>query len=187
MLLPAVHAKADAFMVMLTEELTEIKTSPPLGHVFFVSSTKSPSTRSLLVLAFERDEKILMRTKVCDLNSKELPPKSTKDTVTKNVMQQFGLKDWEINLLYYTLFIDTHIKSIDPLTISLGGLVFRNNGGYSERTKAKLLEAQRLENIQSAFRKDSLGLMIFTAIVAFGTMISAFYFALEVYRYFTGK
>jgi len=82
MLLPAVHAKADAFMVMLTEELTEIKTSPPLGHVFFVSSTKSPSTRSLLVLAFERDEKILMRTKVCDLNSKELPPKSTKDTVT---------------------------------------------------------------------------------------------------------
>jgi hypothetical protein len=113
--------------------------------------------------------------------------KSTKDTVTKNVMEQFGLKDWEINLLYYTLFIDTHIKSIDPLTISLGGLVFRNNGGYSERTKAKLLEAQRLENIQNAFRKDSLGLMIFTAIVAFGTMISAFYFALEVYRYFTGK
>ena len=113
--------------------------------------------------------------------------KSTKDTVTKNVMQKFGLKDWEIHLLYYTLFIDTHIKSIDPLTISLGGLVFRNNGGYSERTKTKLLEAQRLENIQNAFRKDSLGLMIFTAIVAFGTMISAFYFALEVYRYFTGK
>ncbi len=113
--------------------------------------------------------------------------KSTKETVTKIVMEKFGLKEWEINLLYYTLFIDTHIKSIDPLTISLGGLVFRNNGGYSEKTKTKLMEAQRLENIQSAFRKDSLGLMIFTAIVAFGTMISAMYFALEIYRFFSGK
>jgi hypothetical protein len=109
---------------------------------------------------------------------------STNEKITKLVAQKFGLKNWEINLLYYTLLLDKYIKSIDPLTISLEGLVFRNNGGYVQRLITQTKEAERLEEIQNDFRKYSFGLMIFTAIVAVGTLISAWYFAIEIYRYY---
>jgi len=109
---------------------------------------------------------------------------STNEKITKLVAQKFGLKNWEINLLYYTLLLDKYIKSIDPLTISLEGLVFRNNGGYVQRSISQTKEANRLEAIQNDFRKYSFGLMIFTAIVAVGTLISAWYFAIEIYKYY---
>ena len=111
---------------------------------------------------------------------------STNEKITKLVGQKYGLKNWEINLLYYTLLLDKYIKSIDPLTISLEGLVFRNNGGYVQRSISQMKEANRLEAIQNDFRKYSFGLMIFTAIVAVGTLISAWYFAIEVYKYYVG-
>jgi hypothetical protein len=109
---------------------------------------------------------------------------STNEKITKLVAQKFGLKNWEINLLYYTLLLDKYIKSIDPLTISLEGLVFRNNGGYVQRSISQTIEANRLDAIQNDFRKYSFGLMIFTAIVAVGTLISAWFFAIEIYRYY---
>ncbi len=111
---------------------------------------------------------------------------STNEKITKLVGQKYGLKNWEINLLYYTLLLDKYIKSIDPLTISLEGLVFRNNGGYVQRSISQMKEVNRLEAIQNDFRKYSFGLMIFTAIVAVGTLISAWYFAIEVYKYYVG-
>jgi hypothetical protein len=109
---------------------------------------------------------------------------STNEKITELVSKKFGLKDWEINVLYYTLLLDKYIKSIDPLTISLEGLVFRNNGGYVQRLITQTKETERLEAIQNDFRKYSFGLMIFTAIVAIGTLISAWYFAIEVYKYY---
>jgi hypothetical protein len=109
---------------------------------------------------------------------------TAKEIVTKKVITQHGLKEWEINVLYYTMFINNHIKSIDPLTISLEGLVFRNNGGYQVKSKMKKQESERLERIQNDFKKYSFGLMIFTAIVALGTIISGVYFAIEIIKYF---
>jgi hypothetical protein len=109
---------------------------------------------------------------------------STNEKINLSVSEKFGLKDWEINVLYYTLLLDKYIKSIDPLTISLEGLVFRNNGGYVQKLIRETKEAQRLEAIQNDFRKYSFGLMIFTAIVAVGTLISAWFFAIEIYRYY---
>ena len=50
--------------------------------------------------------------------------------------------------------------------------------------KSSLLEAKRLETIQNDFKKYSFGLMIFTAIVALGTLISAWFFAIEIYKYY---
>ena len=109
---------------------------------------------------------------------------STNEKITELVTQKFSLKEWEINLLYYTLLLDKYIKSIDPLTISLEGLVFRNNGGYVQKSISEKKEAQRLEAIQNDFKKYSFGLMIFTAIVAIGTLISAWFFAIEIYKYY---
>ena len=109
---------------------------------------------------------------------------STNEKINLSVSEKFGLKDWEINVLYYTLLVDKYIKSIDPLTISLEGLVFRNNGGYVQRLITQTKETERLEEIQNDFRKYSFGLMIFTAIVAVGTLISAWFFAIEIYRYY---
>jgi hypothetical protein len=109
---------------------------------------------------------------------------TTKEKITILVVDKFKLKEWEINLLYYTLLLDKNLKTIDPLTISLEGLVFRNNGGYVKKTAMQNLETLRLENIQRDFKKYSFGLMLFTAIVAFGTLISAWYFAIEIIKYY---
>jgi len=112
---------------------------------------------------------------------------STKEKITILVVDKFKLKEWEINLLFYTLLLDKYLKSIDPLTISLEGLVFRNNGGYVKKVEMQNREVNRLETIQKDFKKYSLGLMLFTAIVAFGTLISAWYFAIEIIKYYQGK
>jgi len=112
---------------------------------------------------------------------------STKEKITILVIDKFKLKEWEINLLFYTLLLDKYLKSIDPLTISLEGLVFRNNGGYVKKVEMQSREINRIETIQKDFKKYSLGLMVFTAIVAFGTLISAWYFAIEIIKYYQGK
>jgi len=112
---------------------------------------------------------------------------STKEKITILVVDKFKLKEWEINLLFYTLLLDKYLKSIDPLTISLEGLVFRNNGGYVKKVEMQSREINRIETIQKDFKKYSLGLMVFTAIVAFGTLISAWYFAIEIIKYYQGK
>jgi len=112
---------------------------------------------------------------------------STKEKITILVVDKFKLKEWEINLLFYTLLLDKYLKTIDPLTISLEGLVFRNNGGYEKKVEMQNREINRIETIQKDFKKYSLGLMVFTAIVAFGTLISAWYFAIEIIKYYQGK
>jgi hypothetical protein len=109
---------------------------------------------------------------------------SSKENITQKVTEKFGLKEWEVNILYYTLLIDKYVKSVDPLIISLEGLVFRNNGGYVQKKitdeKAKL----RIQTIENDFNKYSYYLMIFTAIVAAGTIISAWYFGIEIWRHY---
>jgi hypothetical protein len=112
---------------------------------------------------------------------------STKEKITIMVVDKFKLKEWEINLLFYTLLLDKYLKTIDPLTISLEGLVFRNNGGYVKKVEIQNREINRLETIQKDFKKYSLGLMLFTAIVAFGTLVSAWYFAIEIIKYYQGR
>ncbi len=112
---------------------------------------------------------------------------STKEKITILVVDKFKLKEWEINLLFYTLLLDKYLKTIDPLTISLEGLVFRNNGGYVKKVEMQNREINRLETIQKDLKKYSLGLMVFTAIVAFGTLVSAWFFAIEVIKYYQGK
>lgn len=111
-------------------------------------------------------------------------PLSTKEQVTQKVVKKFGLKEWEINVLYHHLLIDKYIISIDPLYISLEGLVFKSNGGYQEQNLKNELENKRIQKIEADLKKYSLGLMVFTGILAFGTMISAWYFALEIWKYF---
>lgn len=109
---------------------------------------------------------------------------NTKEKITALIMEKFELKEWEINLLFYTMLLDKYLKSIDPLTISLEGLVFIKNGGYTRKTALQNSEKTRLDAIQKDLKKYSFGLMIFTAIVALGTLISAWYFAIEVYKFY---
>ncbi len=111
---------------------------------------------------------------------------STNENISQKVMDKFGLKEWEINVLFSTLYIDKYVKSIDPLTISLEGLVFFNNGGYVEKAELKIKDANRLEIMQKEMKRYTLGLMIFTAIVAFGTLISAWFFAIEIIKHYEG-
>jgi hypothetical protein len=80
--------------------------------------------------------------------------------------------------------IDTYIKTIDPLTISLSGLVFRNNGGYTEQQIKKEKEKNKIEKIENDFKKYQFLLMVFTAFVALGTLISAWFFGIEIWKYY---
>jgi hypothetical protein len=109
---------------------------------------------------------------------------TTKELITQKLIDRFGLKEWEINILFYNLLIDKYIKSVDPLVISLEGLVFRNNGGYVQQSIARQNERQRIETVENDLRKYSFYLMIFTAFAALGTLISAWYFAIEIWRYY---
>ena len=111
-------------------------------------------------------------------------PVSTRDKISQKMVDKYNLKEWELNLLYYTLLIDEHLKSTDPLIISLQGLVFINNGGYVVKKATIQKESKRIEAIQNDLNKYSYGLMLFTAIVAFGTLVTAWYFAIEIYRYY---
>ena len=85
---------------------------------------------------------------------------------------------------FHRLLIDKQIISIEPLTISLDGIVFKGKGGYTEKSKLDDLENIRIKMIESDLKKYSYGLMIFTGVVAIGTIISAIYFALEIWRHF---
>jgi hypothetical protein len=111
-------------------------------------------------------------------------PKTTKEKVTEMVVGEYNLKEWEINVLFHRLLIDKQIISIEPLTISLDGIVFKGKGGYTEKSKLDDLENIRIKMIESDLKKYSYGLMIFTGVVAIGTIISAIYFALEIWRHF---
>ena len=109
---------------------------------------------------------------------------STKDKISTDVGAKFKLEEWKINILYYTLLVDNHLKSIDPLTISLNGLVFRNNGGYIESQINKEKEKRKIEQIDMDFKKNQYQLVVFTAFVALGTLISAWFFSIEIWKYY---
>ena len=111
-------------------------------------------------------------------------PKTTKEKVTEMVVGKYNLKEWEINVLFHRLLIDKQIIIIEPLTISLDGIVFKGKGGYTEKSKLDDLENIRIKMIESDLKKYSYGLMIFTGVVAIGTIISAIYYALEIWRHF---
>jgi hypothetical protein len=110
--------------------------------------------------------------------------KKLNDEIGEKLKIRFGLKDWEIDLLYHNLFMDKYIKSVDSLSISLDGLVFRNNGGYTGRSIRRNSENLRIQKLEKSTQKNALGLVIFTALLAIGTLISAWYFAIEIWRYY---
>ena len=110
--------------------------------------------------------------------------KKLNDEIGEKLKVRFGLKDWEIDLLYHNLFMDKYIKSVDSLSISLDGLVFRNNGGYTGRSIRRNSENLRIQKLEKSTQKNALGLVIFTALLAIGTLISAWYFVIEIWRYY---
>lgn len=111
-------------------------------------------------------------------------PTSTREEITHMVKIKFDLKDWEINVLYHQLLVDNYIKSIEPLSIALDGLIFKKNGGYMQKTIQLEAENKRIKNLENDLNKYSLGLMIFTGVVALGTLISAWFFAIEIWKYY---
>ena len=114
----------------------------------------------------------------------EEAPKTTKETVTGEIIEKFDLKEWEVHVLFHHLLMDKYIISAEPLIISLEGIVFASNGGYAEKTKREESEKIRITTIEGDLRKYSYGLTVFTGVVAIGTLISGLYFALEIWRYF---
>ena len=104
--------------------------------------------------------------------------------VSKKTEAKFNLKDWEVNLLYHQLLIDQNIVSIEPLAISLGGLLFKNNGGYTQRDIRQNSEKKRIKNLEEEIRRNSFLTMVFTALLAIGTTISAWDFGIEIWKFY---
>lgn len=114
-------------------------------------------------------------------------PKVVNEEVSKKAETKFDLKDWEVNLLYHQLLIDKNIVSIEPLVISLGGLLFRSNGGYTQKEINENSEKQRIKSLEEDMRRNSFWLMLFTALLAFGTTIAAWHFAIEIWIFYFFK
>jgi hypothetical protein len=81
-------------------------------------------------------------------------PKTTKEKVTEMVVGEYNLKEWEINVLFHRLLIDKQIISIEPLTISLDGIVFKGKGGYTEKSKLDDLENIRIKVLEKEAETD---------------------------------
>ena len=111
-------------------------------------------------------------------------PKIVNEEVSKKTEDKFKLKDWEVSLLYHQLLVDQNIVSIEPLVISLGGLLFKNNGGYTQRDIRLNSEKKRIKNLEDEMNRNSFLLMVFTALLAIGTIVSAWYFGIEICKYY---
>ncbi len=111
-------------------------------------------------------------------------PKIVNEEVSKKTEDKFKLKDWEVSLLYHQLLVDQNIVSIEPLVISLGGLLFKNNGGYTQRDILLNSEKKRIKNLEDEMNRNSFLLMVFTALLAIGTIVSAWYFGIEICKYY---
>ena len=110
--------------------------------------------------------------------------RTTKEEITEKLRTKFNLKDWEVNLLCHNLLIDKYINHIDPLTISLDGVIFIQNGGYTQKALRLNSENLRIQKLEKYSRQNSFGTLLFTGLLAFGTLVSAWYFAIEIWRYY---
>ena len=106
------------------------------------------------------------------------------DEISTKLKAKFGLKDWEIDLLYYNLLTDKYIKNIESPIISLDGLIFRNNGGYTQKYKRLNEENIRIKKLEDNADKNSFRLVLFTALLAIGTLIPAWFFAIEIWKHY---
>lgn len=110
--------------------------------------------------------------------------RTTKEEIAEKLRTNFNLKEWEVHLLYHNLLIDKYINSIEPLIISLDGVIFENNGGYTQRSIRLNSENLRIQKLEKYSRQNSFGTLMFTGLLALGTLISAWYFAIEIYHYY---
>lgn len=81
------------------------------------------------------------------------------------------------------LIIITELGPHTVYNISFEGLIFHQQGGYSQ----KLFNDTLLKRQEESNRRTQRILFWFTGIVAFGTLIAAFYYSVELWKFFHGK
>ncbi len=113
--------------------------------------------------------------------------KSVKDQITEIIKEKFGLKDWIINLLYHNLLRDKYIQSIETLTITMEGLLFKNNGAYTQKIINQNTELLRIQKLEKASKKNEEALVLFTAVLAFGNLFSAWFFIIELWKFYSNS
>ena len=113
--------------------------------------------------------------------------KSVKDQISEILMEKFGLKDWVIDLLYHNLLRDKYIMSIETLTITMEGLLFKNNGAYTQKIINQNSELLRIQKLEKATVKNEEALVLFTALLAFGNLISAWFFVIEIWKFYSNS
>ena len=113
--------------------------------------------------------------------------KSVKDQISEILMEKFGLKDWVIDLLYHNLLRDKYIMSIETLTITMEGLLFKNNGAYTQKIINQNSELLRIQKLEKSTKKNEEALVLFTALLAFGNLISAWFFVIEIWKFYSNS
>ena len=109
---------------------------------------------------------------------------TTKAETTQKLKDKFGLEDWEIKLLFEKLLIDKYIKSIEPLEITIEGLIFSNNGGYTQNKITLSLEKTRIQNLEDNTLKNNVRLVTLTMLLLIGTLIAGWYYLTELWKYY---
>ena len=86
-----------------------------------------------------------------------------------------------INKLVKDEFVSLiHVYTEKSFKITFEGLVFHQQGGY----KQKLVNDNFIKSQQDSNKKTQKILFWFTGIVAIGTLISAIYYCIEIWRFF---
>ena len=68
--------------------------------------------------------------------------------------------------------------------ISFEGLVFLEQGGYRGEYERNLSEAARLASLESRQAQAERNLLILNSLIAFGTLVAAVYYVLEILRHY---
>lgn len=67
----------------------------------------------------------------------------THTKVSNSLKQKFGLKEWEVRIVFDYLEEEKYVKSIEPMIISQKGVVLALNGGITEKLSKENLRKNR--------------------------------------------
>ena len=106
----------------------------------------------------------------------------------KQQEQGFELSEGTLRLIINKLIKDENVffeqhDSVKVYKITFEGLVFQKQGGY----KQQLLNDTLQKRQEDSNRKTQTILFWFTGIVAVGTLIAAFYYSIEIWKFYYGK
>lgn len=76
------------------------------------------------------------------------------------------------------------VNSIQQFTLTFKGEKFIDQNGYVQQTANNLLHQRKIHDLEYFQKVQSKVLVVLTALIAFGTLIAAVYYSMEIWRFY---